>query len=167
MTAAEPVREREQVVDRVVEPEFDPRGYLAQLDDSLRSLRTAVVLLGLVSIAALGLALYALLRADEADTGDRTSGPSQSEVSQLEDRVETLEDREPADQDSVEKALEDKADAADVTALEKQVSELADQPAPEPAEAEPDPETTQAITDLTERLDELEQRLEEAEAQAP
>ena len=47
---AQPPRpvERERVVDRVVEPEFDPRFALASLDDRVRSLRTAVVLLGLI-----------------------------------------------------------------------------------------------------------------------
>jgi hypothetical protein len=162
MIPAEPVYEREQVVDRVVEPEFDPRFALASLEDGLRSVRTALVLLGLVSVAALAIGLYALLRADEADRTDRGGEVSRSQVSRLEDRIDELEAREPAaDADSVEKALEEKADADDVTQLQQAVEDLRDQP------AEADPETAQAITDLTGRLDELESRVEQLEQQAP
>jgi chromosome segregation ATPase len=164
--------ERERVVEQVVEPEFDPRFALAQLDDRQRSLRTAVVMLGLVSLAALLLGGYALLRAEDADRSDRDSG-SRAAVSRLQDRIDELEsdvrDRQAVDPGSVEKALADKADAKDVAALEKALADVQDAAAKpaEPAEAQPDPETTQAINDLTTRLDDLEQRVEEAEQQAP
>jgi FtsZ-interacting cell division protein ZipA len=161
--------ERERVVEQVVEPEFDPRFALAQLDDRVRSLRTAVVMLGLVSLAALLLGGYALLRAEDADRSDRDSG-SRAAVSRLQDRVDELEsqvrERQAVDPASVEKALADKADAKDVEALQKTLADVQDQAA-EPAEAEPDPQTTQAINDLSTKLDELEQRVEEAEQQAP
>lgn len=166
------VREREVVADEVVEPEFDPRFALAQLQDGLRSLRTAVVMLGLVSIAALALGAYALYQAED---NERTNGDagSSNRVAQLEDRVQELEqdlDRrtrgtaESGDVNAVEKALDDKADAEDVQALEDQIAELGEQ-RQQPAEA--DPETAQAIADLSERLDDLEQQFQEAQQQAP
>lgn len=154
--------EREQVVDRVVEPEFDPRFALASLEDRLRSLRTAVVMLALVSLAALALGFYALLQSEDAERGD--GGADAAEVSALEDRVDELESREAADPDTVQKAIEDKADAKDVAALEQAVEELREQPAE--TEEGTDPETAQAITDLTQRLDDLEARVEQMEQQA-
>ena len=169
------VREREVVVDQVVEPEFDPRFALAQLQDGLRSLRTAVVMLGLLSLAALALGAYALYQAEENDNERTGDAGSSNRVAQLEDRVQELEqdlDRrtrgtaESGDVNAVEKALNDKADAKDVQALEDQIAEIGEQ-SRQPAQAEPDPETTQAINDLSERLDELQQAFEEAQQQAP
>ena len=166
--------ERERVVEQVVEPEFDPRFALAQLDDRLRSLRTAVVMLGLVSLAALLLGGYALFSAEEADRTDRDDG-SRARVASLQERVDELEsdvrNRDTVDPDAIEKGLAAKADAKDVAALEKaiadvqeQAADAADQPAEETG---PDPQTTEAINELSTRLDELEQRVEEAEQQAP
>ena len=164
--------ERERIVEQVVEPEFDPRFPLAALDDSVRSLKTGMILLGLVSLAALALAFYALMQAEDNDraaTRDDTNRPTQAEVESLEDRVERVEDREAPDTESVEKALGTKADAKDVQALEKAINDLRDQTAQaqEPADAETDPQVVQAIDDLGTRLDDLEQRMEEQEAQAP
>lgn len=169
-TAGAPVV-RERVVEQVVEPGPDPMVLFARLDDRLRSLRAAVLLLGLVSVAALALGLYALLRADEADRSGRDDG-SRERVSQLDERVDELREdldrstrgtAETGDVDEVQQRLQDKADAADLAALEKAVTELRDQRA---APAGPDQETADAINELSRRLDALEQRVEEQQ-QAP
>ena len=157
-----PARPVEYERERVVEPEFDPRYALASLEDRVRSLRTAVVLLGLVSLAALALAFYALIQAAD-DEGGNTRGADQAEVNRLEDRVERLEDQEAPDADAVNEALDGKADAKDVEELQQAISDLQEQP----AEAQPDEQTTQALEDLSQRLDDLEQRVEQQEQQAP
>ena len=146
-------------------PEFDPRFPLASLDDSVRSLRTAVVMLGLVSLAALLLGGYALLRAE--DTARNRDDSRRAGLSALQNRVDDLEsdvrDRETIDPDAVEKSLAGKADAKDVEALQKAFADVRAQP----DETEPDSQTAQAIDDLTTRLDDLEQRVEQAEQPAP
>lgn len=161
--------ERERVVDRVVEPEFDPRPALIALEDSVRSLRTGMILLGLLAVGALALAFYALLQAEEDDRATRGADDG-AEVTRLQERVDGLEEdvrnRETADPDAVEQALEGKADAKDVQALEQAIGDLQDQQgqAEQPAT---DPETAQAIEDIGTRLDDLEQRMEQQEQQAP
>ena len=164
--------ERERVVEQVVEPEFDPRFALASLEDSVRSLRTGMVLLGLVSLAALALAFYALLQAEDNDrtaTRDGTDRPTQAEVESLEDRLERVEGREAPDEDSVNKALRGKADARDVQQLRQAVDDLQEQSgeAQEQPEPQTDPAVVQAIEDLGSRLDDLEERVEQMEQQAP
>lgn len=169
------VHEREQVVERVVDPGPDPALMFAQLDERLRSMRNALALLGLVSAAALAIGLYALLQADEADRTDRDDG-SRARVATLDRRVDELREdlnartkgtADNADVDDVQQALDDKADAADLKALEKSVAQLADQPAEAAEPAEPDQATTQAIEDLSTRLDELEKQVAEQQQEAP
>jgi hypothetical protein len=160
------VREREQVVDRMVEPGPDPALMYAQLDERLRSMRNALALLGLLATAALAIALLAMLQADDAERNDST-GASRERVERLDQRVDELRQdldsrtkgtADSSDVNDVQEALDEKADAKDVTALEKAVQDLGDQPA---ESAEPDAATTQAIEDLSTRLDELEQQVAE------
>lgn len=157
--------ERERVVDRVMEPEFDPRPALMALDDSVRSLRTAVVLLGILAVGALALAFYALLQAEDGgDRATRGDGPTEAQFDRLQDRVDQLEEREAPDAESVEQALDGKADQQDVEELQQTVTDLQEQ---QGEAQQPDAETVQAIEDLSARLDDLEQRMEQAEQQAP
>lgn len=160
----EPTRPLQPVAyerERVVEPEFDPRFALASLEDRVRSLQTGMWLVGLVSLAALLVGIYAVIQTadDDTRTTTRSNGVSQSEVSRLEGRIDELEGREPASEQDVAALEKDFADLRD------QAEQAQEQEPPEPAEAETDPQVTQAITDLTQRLDDLEQRVEEAEAQ--
>ena len=57
--------------------------------ERLRSLRTAVALVGVVAVAALALALWALL-SEQANDDDRR-GASAARVAALSDRVDVLE----------------------------------------------------------------------------
>ena len=61
------------------------------LRDRLRSLQTALALVGVLAVAALGLALWTLLADD--DGGGDARGASPQRVDRLQDRVSTLEDR--------------------------------------------------------------------------
>jgi outer membrane murein-binding lipoprotein Lpp len=82
---------------RVREREYlgpdDGGGLLAELQDQVRSLRTAVVLLGLLSVVALGIAAWALLKShdDTTTTTTQPGGASAARVSRLQDRVSNLE----------------------------------------------------------------------------
>ena len=64
---------------------------LDMLMDDLRSLRTALILTGLLALAALGVGLWALLTNDD-DEGTRDG--LRARVSQLDERVEELEQRQ-------------------------------------------------------------------------
>lgn len=91
---APPPREHEREV--AVTP-GDDIVWREEIVDRLDSLRTAVVLLGIVAIAALGIALWALLTQEEED--DARRGASAERVRDLEERVEELEqdiDRAPS-----------------------------------------------------------------------
>lgn len=149
---------------RVVEHEVDP-AFVAQLDDTVRSMKTALALLALVTLAALGLALWALLRAEEADNdrgGDRTVNAaevSRSDFEALEDDVQELR----GDVRQARSGTKDAASEEDIAELRGEVEALqkqADEPAPE---AGADEETTQALDDLREAVETLDQRLQDVE----
>ena len=105
---------------------------IARFEDALRSLRTAVVLLGLLAVAALGVAIYALVKSQEADRGSAGSG----RVASLDDRVDKLSrdlqrtrestsgSADASDLNQVRNRLSDKASSADVRDLERTVAKL-------------------------------------------
>jgi peptidoglycan hydrolase CwlO-like protein len=63
-----------------------------ELLDRLRSLRTAVALLGVLAVAALGVAIWALLTADDAK--DQRGGSNRDpRVAELQNRVDDLESK--------------------------------------------------------------------------
>ena len=57
--------------------------------DQLRSLRTALAIVGLIAVAALAVAVYAALTKDEVS--DAGAGASSQQVADLDDRVDALE----------------------------------------------------------------------------
>ena len=57
--------------------------------DQLRSLRTALAIVGLIAVAALAVAVYAVLTKDEVS--DAGAGASSQQVADLDDRVDALE----------------------------------------------------------------------------
>jgi hypothetical protein len=122
--------------------------------DRLRSLKTAVVMLAVLAVAALGVAIWALLSSQ--DTGE-AQGASVSRVSALEDQVDELSDdvKNAASKDDLqqvsrrEQELADKVDDLDTRAT--QTSE-------DLATATQEIETLkQDVADLQQRLDALEQ----------
>jgi cell division protein FtsB len=57
--------------------------------DQFRSLRTALTIVGVIAVAALGVAVYALLSEDEVSDGG--AGANSQQVAGLDDRVDALE----------------------------------------------------------------------------
>src|SRR5688572_21591205 len=58
--------------------------------DRLRSLRTAVAIVGVIAVAGLAVAVYTLVTMEEES--DAGGGPSRQQVANLDDRVDALED---------------------------------------------------------------------------
>jgi len=158
---------RERVVDEPVAA-ADPLVF-ARLEDSLRSLRTAVVLLGLLSVAALAVAVYALINSQEADRGSASSG----RVARLDDRVDKLSrdlqrtrqstsgtaDR--SDVDQVQRSVSEKADAEDVRSLQRTVAKLQAQV----ADAGSNDDTNAALDQIDQRLDDLSRQLRQVQSE--
>lgn len=149
--------------ERVLEVR-DP-GLLERLEESVRSLRTAVALVGLLAAAALGVAIYALMEADE----DSRGGASRERVSRLDDRVDRLSrqlqstrssnrgDAEEGELESLRTRLENTASAEDVERLESSLRELQ-------GRADDDPADSAA---LEERVDRLARQVEQLRTQSP
>ena len=119
---------------------------LLRLEDAVRSLRTGLMVVGVIAVAALGVGIYALMQADDDATGGSRSGlASDSRVSQLDDRIDRISRQVQglraagggADGDAVE---------GRVAALEKTVQTLADRPSTDPQ---------QAIDQLSGRIDDI------------
>lgn len=132
----------------------DPNLVLARLEDAIASLRTWLAIVGLISVAALGVAVYAIVREDEGDDGSRRGLASDQRVSRLDDRVDRL-----SRQLKSVRASEGDSDALGdrVDALERSVKTLADRPATDP---------TKAIEELSGRIDDLSRDVEQLK-QAP
>lgn len=138
-----PPRDGEYVAD-------DPALAHEELADRLRSLRTMLALVALLSLAALGVGLWALL--EDANDRDRR-GASPERVSQLEDRA-----------DELERELDNRASDESVEELRGEQEQLADR-VEALGEATSGDETEQALESLRQDVAELEQRVEELEAQ--
>ena len=140
--------------ERVVEPGIapaDPNLMFVRLEDAISSLRTGLVFVGLLTVIAIGLAVYALTRDDNTSNGTRSDAASTERVVQLDDRVDRLSRQ-------VQQARADARAARDVgtrvdTALRSQAGNGA-------ASAN----TTQAITDFGKRVDDLDQRVQDLSA---
>jgi septal ring factor EnvC (AmiA/AmiB activator) len=128
-----------------------------ELLDRLRSTRTAVVLLGLVAITALGVALWTLLN---QDAGNSRRGASVTRVRNLEDRVDRQQreiDRAPSEDDLSE--ISDDVDALDrrIAKLEAKQSGGASDQALKDVQDEVQ-QLSDAVRDLDQRVQDLEQQ---------
>jgi outer membrane murein-binding lipoprotein Lpp len=142
------VREREVVAE-------EPGVERAAVLDEVRSLKTATAIIGVISILALGAALWALLDND-GDSGRDATGASNERVSDLEQRVDRLEN-------DVEDTASDKA----VSELRQDVEQLDDRVAQASRRAGQssggDEETQQAIEQLGQNVEQLDQRVDDVE----
>lgn len=143
----------------------DP-GWMARVEDQIRSLKSMMALIGVLALAALGVALYDLLTDDEGDG----RGASRDRVAQLGDRVDRLEGRaggasEESDVTRLQKGLAAKAEQSDVEDLGNQVGEL--RGAVEAGGS--DDSVAQDLATLSERVDQLAADVEELrkESQQP
>lgn len=135
--------------ERVVGP--DP--VLLRLEDALDSLRTGLMIVGVIAVAALGVGIYSLISQDDADDGSRSGLASDSRVSELDDRVDRIS-RQVQDLrgDGDDDQLGDR-----VEALEGTVKELAERPTPGDA--------SEAVKELSERIDDIAADVEELKSQ--
>lgn len=80
------------VEERAAAPVVDPRVILLRLEDAVDNLRTWLLAVGIVAVAALGVALYAVIDDDTSSSGGgSTAGLASDErVSQLENRADRL-----------------------------------------------------------------------------
>ena len=142
------------VEERVVERGVDLGAALARLEHSLESLRTGLMIVGALSVLALGIAIYALLD-DDGGGGSRAGLASDERVSRLDDRVDRLSRQvRGVRADAREGAtLEDR-----VASVERTVETLAERPAAGDA--------TQAVEELSQRIDDLATDVERLEQQA-
>ena len=134
---------------RPVAAAVDPNVILLRLEDAVASLRTGLMVVGVIAVAALGVAIYALVKNDAGTSG---TAASDGRVATLEDRVDRL-DRDLQSQGDTgaggdSAALEDR-----IAALEQTVKTLADRPTPGDA--------TDAVKELSERIDDVARDVEQ------
>ena len=130
----------------------------AALRDRLRSLQTALTLVGLLAAVALGVALWTLL--SEKEETDRR-GASPERVSRLQERVSALEDR-----------VDDRATKNSVAGLRDDIdslqADLGDATAQDGDEAQQAVETLQAdVDELRAQVDDLVQQAAAQEQDQP
>jgi hypothetical protein len=122
----------------------DPNLVLLRLEQTIGSLRTGLMVVGVIAVAALGVAVYALMQANDDGGGGGSRGglASNERVSRLDDRIDRLS-RQVQDARSGDSAGSDELDGR-VAALEKTVKTLASRPSADPQ---------QAIDKLSDRID--------------
>ncbi len=126
-------------------PTVDVSAVLVRLEDAVNSVRTGLMVVGVIAVAALGVAIYALVKDNGANA---TGGVGSNRVSQLDDRIDRLS-RQVQDLRSGDSSSKDDSSAVTdrVDALERTVKELADRPQPGDA--------TQAVKELSDRIDDI------------
>jgi uncharacterized coiled-coil protein SlyX len=135
-----------------------------EIADRLNSQRIAVVLLGILAVAALGIALWALLTQEEE--GDARRGASADQVRVLEQRVDALE-QEIARAPSRD-ALSQLSDT--VESLDERVGAVEGRAASEQTVEDLQGDVQQlgdAVEQLGETVEQLDQRLRAVEQQQP
>ena len=124
--------------------------------DRIRSLRTAVALLGLLALAALAVAGYALLTQEEEVDAKR--GASNQRVSALDDRVDKLE----SDVDDAPSKGSVSGVRSDQKALSERVDKLEARPKAKPqAQPQTDGPSAQDVQDVQSSVDDLGRDIED------
>ncbi|HEV2787009.1 MAG TPA: hypothetical protein VGV67_11505 [Solirubrobacteraceae bacterium] len=146
---------REVYEERVAPAAVDRDVVLLRLEDAIGSLRTGLMIVGVLAVAALGVAIYALVEEDDNGGGSRGGLATDDRVSQLDDRIDRIS-RQVQDLRSGEDGGDDVEGR--VAALERTVETLADRPANDPQEA---------IDELSGRIDDLAQDVEALKGAQP
>jgi septal ring factor EnvC (AmiA/AmiB activator) len=151
------------VQERVVAPAVDPSILLLRLEESIDALRTWIVVIGLVAVAALCVAIYAVANDDTSRGGDgSTSGlASDARVTQIEHRVDRIS-RQVQDLRTDGDGGDTAALANRIDSLESTVKSLSGQPAAGG--------TQQAVDELSSRIDDLAsdvEKLQQAQTTTP
>jgi chaperonin cofactor prefoldin len=152
----EPTAAPPPAYERVYEPGVapvapDPNLLFVRLEDSIASLRTALMFVGVLAVIAIGIAIYALTR-DNNSSGSGASVTSQR-VTQLNDRVDRLSRQVQTLRAEVRgtRALVTRVDA-----LSRSVTSLRSQAGGGAAATD----QTQAIQALNKRVDDLARQLQ-------
>jgi outer membrane murein-binding lipoprotein Lpp len=124
------------------------------------SLRTGLIVVGLLSALALGVALYSLLADDESD-GNTRQGASSERVSRLDDRVDRLS-RQVQGLRSADDGTDDLEERVD--SLSQTVDSLRNQTGSGDNAAA---EATQAVEQLDQRVDDLSRQIQELRQSPP
>jgi polyhydroxyalkanoate synthesis regulator phasin len=145
---APPAPQYERAVDPRAPVATDATLLFTRLEDAISSLRTWLVLVGVLAVAALGLGLYAVLRNDNGTTRGTAS------VARLNDRVDRLsrQVRQLRSASSGTSALSQRVDA-----LSRQIAALRSQG----ANGSSPTDTTRAIQDLNKRVDDLSRQVQQ------
>ncbi|HTN22690.1 MAG TPA: hypothetical protein VL120_01780 [Solirubrobacteraceae bacterium] len=124
-----------------------------RLEDSISSLRTALLFVGILAVLATGLAVYALTR-DDGASGRSGGGTTSAQLARVNDRVDRLSRQV---QSLRAGGTSSSALATRVDSLSRSLSALRSQVRSTPAA----PDATQAINDLSKRIDTVEQRVQD------
>lgn len=158
----EPLQPRPAVVreEYAADPGVDP-AWAVRFEDRIRSLKRLLALVGVLALAGLGLAAWALLRDDDTD-----AGPSPERVARVSEKVDRLERRlggasEESDTQQLEDGLTGKADAADLQALRREVRELRSAAADAEPSGSSSGDSSGAVSALDGRVDDLTEQVEE------
>jgi len=145
------------VEERVVTPAVDPNVILLRLEDAVDNLRTWLLVIGLVAVAALGVALYAVLDDDTSSGGggSTTGLASDERVSQIENRVDRLSRQ-------LQDVRAGGGSGDDTAALANRIDELEDAVSSQSGQGGAAASGTQdAIDELSSRIDDLASDVEE------
>jgi hypothetical protein len=140
--------------ERVGTPAVDPGVVLLRLEDAIGSLRTGLMIVGVIAVAALGVAVYALMQEEDSGGGSRSGLASDARVSQLDERIDRISGQlqDLRSGGGTDSPVDDR-----VAALERTVKTLAERPSADPQ---------QAIDQLSDRIDDIARDVE-ALKQAP
>ena len=142
--------------ERVATAGVDVNAILLRLEDAIGSLRTGLMIVGVIAVAALGVSIYSLMQDDDDGGGSRSGLATDSRVSDLEDRVDRIS-RQVQDLRSGDNAGGDEQEER-VAALEETVKDLAERPSADPQEA---------IDELSSRIDDIAQDVEQLRSEQP
>lgn len=133
---------------------MSPDPVLLRLEDALDSLRTGMMIVGVIAVAALGVAIYSLVSGDDGG-GSGSGAASDSRVSELGERVDRLSGQVQELREADGGGDGDGELAERVDSLEGTVRELAERPAPD---------ATQAVQELSDRIDDIAEDVEQLQS---
>jgi polyhydroxyalkanoate synthesis regulator phasin len=143
------VRPAPVVEERVVAPAVDPNVILLRLEDAIDALRTWLVIVGVVAVAALAVAVWAVTHDDTSGGGSRSGLASDERVTQIENRVDRLSRQVQALRANTGSGGDTSALASRIDNLESQIKSLSS------GGSSAAGGTQQAIDELSKRIDSL------------
>jgi outer membrane murein-binding lipoprotein Lpp len=149
------------VEERYVAPAADPSLVLVRLEDAIASLRTWLAIVGLLSVVALGVAIYSLVQDDSGGTGGSRNGLATDErVTRVNDRIDRLKSQVDSIRSGSQPSSGAGAGAAgDVSALSDRVDTV--ERTVKSLAARPATDATQAVKELSGRIDALSRDVEQ------